>query len=137
MVVNVIKSVIYSAAAIAGLMVSPHKPENLFLIVFLFFTPVALGSWYMVISDHIREKKGLHKRERYIVMAVFTAIAAVTATLYLFGLNDFSAGLFWLFFVVPTYCIELGVFLFMSVYKKAKEQLQAEEVNSTQQGGET
>ena len=50
MVVNVVKSVIYSAAAIAGLMVFPHKPENLFLIVFLFFTPVALGSWYMVIS---------------------------------------------------------------------------------------
>ena len=137
MAVNVIKSVIYSAAAITGLMVSPHKPENLFLIVFLFFTPVALGSWYMVISDHIREKKSLHKRERYIVMAVFTAIAAVTATLYLFGLNDFSAGLLWFFFVVPTYCIELGVFLFMSVYKKVKEQLQAEEVNSTQQGRET
>jgi tellurite resistance protein TehA-like permease len=117
-------------------MISPNDElENLFLIVFLFFTPIALGSWYMVISDHIREKKGLHKRERYIVMAVFTAIAAVTATLYLFGLNDFSAGLFWLFFVVPTYCIELGVFLFMSVYKKAKEQLQTEEVNSTQQGG--
>ena len=133
MVVNVVKSVIYSAAAITGLMISPNDElENLFDIVFLFFTPIALGSWYMVISDHIREKKGLHKRERYIVMAVFTAIAAVTATLYLFGLNDFSAGLLWLFFVVPTYCIELGVFLFMSVYKKAKEQLQAEEVNSTQ-----
>ena len=105
------------------------------IFVFLFFTPVALGSWYMVISDRIREKICLHTRERYIVMAVFMAVAAVTATLYLFGLNDFSAGLFWLFFVVPTYCIELGVFLFMSVYKKAKEQLQAEEVNSTQQGG--
>ena len=135
MVVNVIKSVIYSAAAIAGLMVSPHKPENLFLIVFLFFTPVALGSWYMVISDRISEKTGLHKRERYLVMAVFTAISAVTVTLYLFGLNDFAAGLFWLFFVVPTYCIELGWFIFMYCYKKAKEQLEAEEIYSTQQGG--
>lgn len=137
MVINVIKSIIYSAAAIAGLMISTgNKFDNLLDIVFLLFTPVALGAWYMVISDYIREKKGLQKRERYIVMAVFTAIAAVTATLYLFGLNDFSAGLFWLFFVVPTYCIELGVFLFMSVYKKAKEQLQAEEMQA-EQGGET
>lgn len=106
---------------------------GLMLLVFAWQLPLVLGSWYLVVSDRAREKKGSAKRNRNAVMAVFTVIAFAMVSLYWFGAyRDWTAGIGWIFFVLPTYCIELGIFLLAYAVKHLTADSGTEKVNNSE-----
>ena len=134
------KAIIYTliaAAAVGGWLVSSNNYiawlEYGTLCLSLFAIPVAAGSWYLVVSDRAREKKGFAKRNRNAVMAVFTVIAFAMVSLYWFGAyRDWTAGIGWIFFVLPTYCIELGIFLLAYAVKHLTADSGTEKVNNSE-----